>query len=62
MDVAGVIAVGKAALGQRKTVVVVAEFAVADFQLVQVVVAPQHGEPDASVAEVPVDVERLGVR
>ncbi|MCY1226899.1 hypothetical protein D9M72_391490 [compost metagenome] len=62
VDVTGVIAVGKAALGQREPVVVVAEFAVADLQLVQVVIAPQHWEPDPSAAEVPVDVERLGVR
>ena len=50
-----------AALGQREAVIVVPQLAVLDLELVQILVAAQDRDPDASAGKVPVDVERLGV-
>ena len=65
VDLAGVIGSGVTcgigALGERKTVIVVAQFPVPDLKRVHVRVRAQHGEPDAAAAKVPVDVERLGI-
>jgi hypothetical protein len=61
MDLARVVPGGIGSLGQRKTVIVVPQFVVHDLQFVKVVIAPQDGDADLPSAEIPIDIECLGI-
>ncbi|MNI63712.1 hypothetical protein D3C73_1191090 [compost metagenome] len=61
MDLARAIPGRVRSFGQRETVIVVPQFVVHHLQLVKVVVTAQDRDADLPAAEVPVDVESLGV-